>query len=164
MIRIQELLAARGCAVSHTSLWRFIWKRNWGRRGIRTVRMADTEPGEVAEADQVRVTWEKHKGGGHVDRHRGFTPTHVGKAPWPSPGPPSFRVHPHARGESRLRVYDGDPNDGSPPRTWGKRADDKGYQHQLRFTPTHVGKATILLMVWEIQPVHPHARGESEAR
>ena len=30
---------------------RFIWNRNWGRRSVRTVRMADTEPGEVAEAD-----------------------------------------------------------------------------------------------------------------
>ena len=53
--RIQELLAARGCVVSYTSLRRFILKRNWGRRGIRTVRMADTEPGEVAEADFGRL-------------------------------------------------------------------------------------------------------------
>ena len=53
--RIQELLAARGCAVSYTSLRRFIRKRNWGRRSVRTVRMADTEPGEVAEADFGRL-------------------------------------------------------------------------------------------------------------
>ena len=32
--RIQELLAARGCGVSYTSLRRFIRKRNWGRKGI----------------------------------------------------------------------------------------------------------------------------------
>ena len=30
--RIQELLGERGCAVSYTSLRRFIRKRNWGRR------------------------------------------------------------------------------------------------------------------------------------
>ena len=53
--RIQELLAARGCGVSYTSLRRFNRKRNWGRKGIRTVRMADTEPGEVAEADFGRL-------------------------------------------------------------------------------------------------------------
>ena len=53
--RIQELLAVRGCGVSYTSLRRFILKRNWGRRGIRTVRMADTEPGEVAQADFGRL-------------------------------------------------------------------------------------------------------------
>ena len=53
--RIQELLAARGCTVSYTSLRRFIRKRNWGRRSARTVRMADTEPGEVAELDFGRL-------------------------------------------------------------------------------------------------------------
>ena len=41
--------------VSYTSLRRFIRKRNWGRRSVRTVRMAYTEPGEVAEADFGRL-------------------------------------------------------------------------------------------------------------
>ena len=53
--RIQELLEARGCTASYTSLRRFIRKRNWGRRSVRTVRMANTEPGEVAEADFGRL-------------------------------------------------------------------------------------------------------------
>ncbi len=53
--RIQELLEARGCTASYTSLRRFIRKRNWGRRSVRTVRVADTEPGEVAEADFGRL-------------------------------------------------------------------------------------------------------------
>lgn len=53
--RVQEMLAARGCAVSYTSLRRFIRKRNWGRRSVRTVRMADTNPGEVAETDFGRL-------------------------------------------------------------------------------------------------------------
>ena len=53
--RIQELLATRGCTVSYTSLRRFIRKRNWGRRSVRTVRMADTPPGEVAEVDFGRL-------------------------------------------------------------------------------------------------------------
>ena len=53
--RIQELLEARGCTVSYTSLRRFIRKRNWGRRSVRTVRMADTEAREVAEADFGRL-------------------------------------------------------------------------------------------------------------
>ena len=53
--RVQELLSARGCTVSYTSLRRFIRKRNWGGRSARTVRMAGTEPGEVAEADFGRL-------------------------------------------------------------------------------------------------------------
>ena len=61
--RIQELLEARGCTVSYTSLRRFIRKRNWGRRSVRTVRMADTEPGEVAEADWA-WSWIRRRDGG----------------------------------------------------------------------------------------------------
>ena len=55
MTRIQELLALRGCVVSYPSLWRFVDKRNWRRRSKTTVRMADTPPGEVAEADFGRL-------------------------------------------------------------------------------------------------------------
>ena len=41
--------------MSYSSLRRFIVKRNWGRRSVRTVRMADTAPGEVAEVDFGRL-------------------------------------------------------------------------------------------------------------
>ena len=53
--RIQELLGQRGCAVSYTSLRRFLQRRNWRRRSIRTVRMENTPPGEVAELDFGRL-------------------------------------------------------------------------------------------------------------
>ena len=55
MTRIHELLKARGCAVSYPSLRRFVLKRNWRRRSKTTVRMEDTPPGEVAEADFGRL-------------------------------------------------------------------------------------------------------------
>ena len=55
MTRIHELLAARGGAVSYPSLRRFIVKRNWRERSKPTVRMEDTSPGEVAEADFGRL-------------------------------------------------------------------------------------------------------------
>ena len=55
MTRIHELLTMRGCQVSYPSLRRFIVKRNWRRRSKTTVRMADTPPGEVAEADFGRL-------------------------------------------------------------------------------------------------------------
>ena len=41
--------------MSYPSLRRFIIKRNWRRRSKTTVRMADTPPGEVAEADFGRL-------------------------------------------------------------------------------------------------------------
>ena len=55
MTRIQELLAARGCSVSYPSLRRFVIKRHWRKPGRTTVRMEDTPPGEVAEADFGRL-------------------------------------------------------------------------------------------------------------
>ena len=56
MTRIHELLAARGCSVSYPSLRRFVIKRNWRQVGRTTVRMEDTLPGEVAEADFGRLS------------------------------------------------------------------------------------------------------------
>ena len=55
MTRIHELLAIRGCPVSYPSLRRFILKRNWRKPDRTTVRMEDTLPGEVAEADFGRL-------------------------------------------------------------------------------------------------------------
>tara|TARA_Y100000310_G_scaffold22023_1_gene21266 strand:- start:852 stop:2453 length:1602 start_codon:yes stop_codon:yes gene_type:complete len=58
--RIQELLAERQCVVTYSSLRRFVNRRNWGRRSQRTVRMADTKPGEVAETDfgRLGLVWD----------------------------------------------------------------------------------------------------------
>lgn len=53
--RIQELLAERGCAVSYSTLRRFIARRGWGRRQPLTVRREDGPPGEVAELDFGRL-------------------------------------------------------------------------------------------------------------
>ena len=53
--RIHELLAERGCAVSYSTLRRFIARRGWGRRQPLTVRMEDGPPGEVAELDFGRL-------------------------------------------------------------------------------------------------------------
>ncbi len=55
MTRIHELLAAQGCELSYQSLRRFVLKRNWRKRSRTTVRMEDTPPGEVAEADFGRL-------------------------------------------------------------------------------------------------------------
>ena len=55
MTRIHELLLARGCVLSYQSLRRFVLKRNWRRPSTTTVRMEDTPPGEVAEADFGRL-------------------------------------------------------------------------------------------------------------
>ena len=55
LTRIRELLLERGCRVSYPSLQRYVARRNWRRRSPRTVRMAESAPGEVAELDFGRL-------------------------------------------------------------------------------------------------------------
>ena len=55
LTRIRELLAERGCQVSYSSLQRFVARRNWRGRSLRTVRMEESSPGEVAELDFGRL-------------------------------------------------------------------------------------------------------------
>ena len=56
LTRIQELLAGRHCLVPYMSLRRFVIRKGWlGKSSHTTVRMADTEPGEVAESDFGRL-------------------------------------------------------------------------------------------------------------
>jgi len=65
LTRIQELLAQRHCLVPYMSLRRFVMRKGWlGRSSQTTVRMADTEPGEVAEADfgRLGLMWDPHSG------------------------------------------------------------------------------------------------------
>jgi len=62
--RIQELLLRHNCEVAYTSLRRFIGRRGWGKNNRDTVRMADTEPGEMAEMDFGRLgyVWDSDSG------------------------------------------------------------------------------------------------------
>lgn len=62
--RIQELLLKQNCDVTYTSLRRFIARRGWGKHSRDTVRLADTEPGEVAEMDfgRLGMVWDPDSG------------------------------------------------------------------------------------------------------
>jgi hypothetical protein len=65
LTRIQELLAGRQCLVPYMSLRRFVIRRGWlGKSSQTTVRMADTEPGEVAESDfgRLGLMWDPQSG------------------------------------------------------------------------------------------------------
>ena len=57
-------------------------------------------------------------------------------------------VHPHPRGESRPKTYDGQSGDGvgSPPPAWGKLTQPSASViiNMAGFTPTRVGKAVDL--------------------
>ena len=65
LTRIQELLAQRQCLVPYMSLRRFVIRRGWlGKSSKVTVRMADTEPGEMAEVDfgRLGLMWDPQSG------------------------------------------------------------------------------------------------------
>jgi len=65
LTRIQELLAQRRQMITYTSLRRFVIRRGWlGKSSRTTVRMADTKPGEVAEADfgRLGLMWDPRSG------------------------------------------------------------------------------------------------------
>ena len=55
LTRIHKLLMAGGYELSYQSLRRFVLKRNWQRVSKTAVRMGDTLPGEVSEADFGRL-------------------------------------------------------------------------------------------------------------
>jgi len=64
LTRVQELLLRHHCDVAYTSLRRFVARRGWGKNNRNTVRLADTEPGEVAEMDFGRLgyVWDPDSG------------------------------------------------------------------------------------------------------
>jgi transposase len=56
LTRVQELLAQRHCLTAYTCLRRYVTRKGWfGKSSHTTVRMADTEPGQVAEIDFGRL-------------------------------------------------------------------------------------------------------------
>jgi len=56
LTRIQDLLAQKRCLVAYTCLRRYVTRRGWfGKSSQTTVRMADTEPGQMAEIDFGRL-------------------------------------------------------------------------------------------------------------
>lgn len=64
LTRIQELLKQRGCEVSYSSLYRYVIRNGWERSSHTTVRMKDTEPGQVAEMDfgRLGLMWDHESG------------------------------------------------------------------------------------------------------
>ncbi len=65
LTRIQDLLAQNHCLVAYTCLRRYVTKRGWfGKNSHTTVRMADTEPGQIAEVDfgRLGLMWDPVSG------------------------------------------------------------------------------------------------------
>ena len=89
-----------------------------------------------------------------------FIPTPVGNTANTSAPRLPASVHPHARGEHRLRRFSDVLWDGSSPRPWGTRLHGDGQAVGWRFIPTPVGNTHLRQQPRDGSPVHPHARGE----
>ena len=71
-------------------------------------------------------------------------------------------VHPHGRGEHHLWHWPDYFHDGSSPRAWGTRECTRQFSDGPRFIPTGVGNTLQARGAAQIQPVHPHGRGEHQ--
>ena len=73
-------------------------------------------------------------------------------------------VHPHPRGEARVKTGSMAPLNGSPPPAWGSQARMYCGASVSRFTPGRVGKPPPPLSDISSYPVHPQPRGEDQWR
>jgi len=93
-----------------------------------------------------------------------FTPTGVGTTATPRTSPSPSTVHPHGRGDNVRRSRRTSPCSGSPPRAWGQRHAHIPGRRRARFTPTGVGTTAAPRSTPTAPPVHPHGRGDNDAR
>ena len=90
-----------------------------------------------------------------------FTPTRVGKPAYVCQSPYVVSVHPHPRGEAPSARPTRKMRSGSPPPAWGSRHLSRRCYGMRRFTPTRVGKPSVIKEACIMQSVHPHPRGEA---
>ena len=90
-----------------------------------------------------------------------FTPTGVGTIKAIASLASNSSVHPHGRGDNKMRIRQIGTLVGSPPRAWGQSDRGGAVGVGERFTPTGVG--TIRNQRWCSTPetVHPHGRGDN---
>ncbi len=87
-------------------------------------------------------------------------PTCVGNTSGSHRGCRADPVHPHVRGEYRLRISKIASADGPSPRAWGIRSLDRCRSEYCRSIPTCVGNTYYESLVSFRDAVHPHVRGE----
>ena len=93
-----------------------------------------------------------------------FTPTGVGKSHAVGIVCHDVSVHPHRCGEISFILMTCSSVPGSPPQVWGNLIPRRIYMHDIRFTPTGVGKSREGAPHWTKPVVHPHRCGEIRGR
>ena len=130
--------------------------RAWGQR----IHSASNEPGPGSSPR----AWGQRASGGLCTAFLRFIPTCVGTATPTRPAASASPVHPHVRGDSRSCPLGNRWWGGSSPRAWGQPQGQPVPPARQRFIPTCVGTASRRGSCGSHTPVHPHVRGDSEAR
>ena len=95
-----------------------------------------------------------------VDPPQRNTPTGVGKTILKINWYGLCQKHPHGRGEDSGSVTLTCSYPETPPRAWGRQANNNAARHKHRNTPTGVGKTHTILVNCDAIRKHPHGRGE----
>ena len=107
--------------------------------------------------------WGRHA----VDTARtglgGNTPTGVGKTDDQSAHKSAAAKHPHGRGEDASVVALALDGPETPPRAWGRLANEPTLNSDFRNTPTGVGKTARPSKSCRPARKHPHGRGEDKS-
>ncbi len=108
--------------------------------------------------------WGQRDVGYHVPLGHRFTPTCVGTTASSrlTGAPPA--VHPHVRGDNEEESVSHVAFFGSPPRAWGQRFLGSLAEATWRFTHTCVGTTEPRRDRSRGGTVHPHVRGDNEAK
>ena len=94
--------------------------------------------------------------------HVGNTPTCVGKTSTAITPRPTIKKHPHVCGEDYFSMPTSGGHTETPPRVWGRLAENAHSKLWIRNTPTCVGKTGVWPQHRRVLQKHPHVCGEDE--
>ena len=118
------------------------------RRGEHLVQ---SHPSDPPRSSSPR-SWGPDEDRANHDQALRFIPTGVGSTSRPG----RCAVHPHGRGEQRVRLTISSGSSGPSPRAWGAVAGRDGSQGAGGFIPTHVGTRPRHRLQLPSCVVHPH--------
>ncbi len=135
----------------------------WGRRRPRVDHPAFVRitPTRVGTTHRSHVPCTKITS---LVRRSGITPTRVGTTADQSTAGPTWRDHPHVRGDNAPGSPVPGASSGSPPRAWGQPRNRRDRATRGRITPTCVGTTAPRTPCRSARWDHPHVRGDNNAR
>ncbi|SWN06886.1 Domain of uncharacterised function (DUF2825) [Klebsiella pneumoniae] len=114
----------------------------------------------ISETETPPRAWGRHLWQELIPLRQGNTPTCVGKTSGIAAAVRRQGKHPHVRGEDSPRTTKNSSPLETPPRAWGRLAENNEKFFSVGNTPTCVGKTVHRHLDRAIHQKHPHVRGE----